>query len=293
MSDALIRDVSDTAFMVAVYRALENEQPRPLFRDPLADKLAGEHGRSIVRNLPRSGPFSRLGHWLVAIRTCIIDDYIREALKDGVDAILNLGAGLDTRPYRMELPKALKWIEVDFPRIVDLKETRLEGETPRCDLRRVKLDLADREARRRLFAEIAATSKKTLVLTEGVIPYLDNDAVAALADDLRAVPVFSYWIADYLSLPARRHRARMEKRMKMQNAPFKFDPEDYFGFLKAHGWQAKEIRYIPEEAERLQRPPSLPLLFKLWVRLTEPFARGRRTGFRKAMAYVLFETAKS
>lgn len=285
MSDAVIQDVSDTAFMVAVYRAMESEKTDPLFRDPLAAKLAGAHGREIVKNLPRS---SRFGHWLVVIRTCIIDDLIRRALETGVDTILNLGAGLDTRPYRMDLPKTLKWIEVDFPRIVDLKEQRLSEETPRCALRRVRLDLADSAARRRLFAEIAAKSQKTLVLTEGVIPYLSNDAVAALADDLRTISVFRYWITDYLSLPARRHRARMEKKMKMENAPFKFDPEDYFGFLKAHGWQAQDIRYIAEEAERLKRPPSLPVLFRLWIGVTSLIAgNNRRNTFRKSMAYVL------
>lgn len=287
MTDAMIQDVSDTAFMVAVYRAIESERPNALFRDPLAAKLAGDHGRNIVASLPR---WSRFVEWMVAIRTHIIDDYISAALAEGVDTVVNLGAGLDTRPYRMTLPASLNWVEVDFPRIIELKETRLDGESPRCRLSRVKLDLSDVEARRRLFAEIAAGSRKTLLLTEGVIPYLDETAVGALADDLRRVPGFVYWIADYISLQAQRSRKRAARKMKMQNAPFKFSPADYFGFFKSHGWQAKTIRYIPEEAQRLKRAPAMPFLFLLWIRILRLVAgKERRESFRKSLAFVLFE----
>ena len=114
----LIQNVSDTAFMVAGFRALETERAEPLFRDPLAAKLAGDHGRAILATVPQSF----VGGWSVVIRTVIIDGFIQRAVKDGVDTILNLGAGLDTRPYRMELPRSLRWIEVDFPDVIALKE---------------------------------------------------------------------------------------------------------------------------------------------------------------------------
>src|SRR5215471_9251860 len=43
-----IQNVSDTAFMVAGFCAAESERPKPLFRDPLAAKLVGEHGKKIL-----------------------------------------------------------------------------------------------------------------------------------------------------------------------------------------------------------------------------------------------------
>src|SRR5262249_5100719 len=125
-----------------------------------------------------------VGAWSVVIRTVIIDDYIRQAIAAGVDTILNLGAGLDTRPYRIDLPNSLRWIEVDFPHMIELKETRLAGEKPSCRLERISLDLTDRALWRKLFADVSARSNKLLVLTEGVIPYLTNQDVADLADDL-------------------------------------------------------------------------------------------------------------
>jgi methyltransferase (TIGR00027 family) len=158
-----IQNVSDTAFMVAGFRALENERSKPLFREPLAAKLVGEHGKKILAAVPRHF----VGAWSVVIRTVIIDDYIRQAIAAGVDTILNLGAGLDTRPYRIDLPSSLRWIEVDFPHMIELKETRLAGEKPSCRLERISLDLTDRALRRKLFADVSARSNKLLVLTEG------------------------------------------------------------------------------------------------------------------------------
>ena len=96
MAESPIEHVSDTALWVAACRALESERPDALFRDPLAARLAGERGREIARSMPNQAATS----WSVVVRTCVIDDFLREAIASGVDTILNLGAGLDTRPYQ-------------------------------------------------------------------------------------------------------------------------------------------------------------------------------------------------
>jgi methyltransferase (TIGR00027 family) len=103
MDEGLIHDVSDTAFMVAAFRAMATEQDDALLRDPLAGKLAGTHGRRIVENLSRG---ALLGKWFVVLRTCIIDAFIEKAVAAGIDTVLNLGAGLDTRPYRLLMSKS-------------------------------------------------------------------------------------------------------------------------------------------------------------------------------------------
>ena len=104
MTESPIRDVSDTAFWIAHHRAEESDRPDALFHDPLARRLAGERGQVIGRDLPAQ----RFVAWNVSVRTCIIDDFIREAIAQGVDMVLNLGAGLDARPWRMELPPTLR-----------------------------------------------------------------------------------------------------------------------------------------------------------------------------------------
>ena len=278
-----IQNVSDTAFMVAGFRALETERPQPLFRDPLAAKLAGDHGRKILATVPRTF----VGAWSVVIRTVIIDDLIKQAISEGVDTILNLGAGLDTRPYRMALPKPLRWVEVDYPHVIELKEARLADEEPRCRLDRIKLDLTDRLSRRKFLADMSARAKKILVLTEGVVPYLTDVDVAKLADDLKDAEKVRFWIIDYFSPEAIRYGKKMRARF-MRKAPFRFAPKDWFGFFDQHGWRARDVRYISEEAERLGRPIPLPFLLKLWVRLAGAFIpRARRERMKRFAAYVL------
>ena len=279
----IIENVSDTAFMVAGFRALETERPDPLFRDPLAATLAGEHGRKIVATVPKRFPSA----WSVVIRTVIIDSFIQDAVAKGVDTILNLGAGLDTRPYRMDLPQSLRWIEVDYPHVIDLKDARLAGENPSCGLDRIKLDLADGEARRAFLAEVNAGAGGILVLTEGVTPYLTETDVAALADELRALDKVRYWVNDFYSPRALNYSRKVRDRF-MQAAPFRFEPEDWFGFFDQHGWQAEEVRWLGDEAERLRRPMPMRPLLRGWLKLAGLLmSPERRKAMGRQVAYVL------
>jgi methyltransferase (TIGR00027 family) len=286
MPEQLIGDVSDTAFWIAHYRAEESARPDALFRDPLAGMLAGERGKKIAQGMP----MTFWTGWSVVLRTCIIDDYIRQAIADGVDTILNLGAGLDTRPYRMELPESLLWIEADYPHMIEFKEERLAKEKPRCRLERVKIDLANVEERRRMLAAVDARTRKMLVLTEGVVPYLNEEQGASLADDLRALEHARYWVLDYFSPEVVTYRGRNGMHRHMQNAPFQFAPEDWWGFFEKHGWKQKEVRYYPEEAERRNRKLKLPWAMQLMFRARGLFlSKERRQAFMKMAGYTILE----
>src|SRR5262245_5960497 len=111
----MIGGVADTAFWVAYFRARESARKDALFQDPFAATLVGDRGRKIAESVAE---ISRYADWSVISRTVIIDRFIRQLLDEGVDAVVNLGAGLDTRPYRMQLPASLEWVEVDYPGIL-------------------------------------------------------------------------------------------------------------------------------------------------------------------------------
>jgi len=288
MADPLIKGVSDTAFMVAAWRAAESERRDALFHDPFAARLAGEHGRAIVASLRRGF----LGGWQVAIRTVIIDEMIQKAVAAGADTIVNLGAGLDARPYRMELPEGLRWIEVDYPHVIDWKAEKLADERPHCRLERIKLDLADLAARRALWADLGASSKKLVLLTEGVIPYLTTDAVGSLADDLktiRSVDVDVSWIVDYFSAETIRYRKRIAAGPQMRAVPFQFEPADWFAFFAQHGWQSAEMRYLADEAVRHRRRMPLPFLVRLMVKIHRLLTRGKGDGLQRYAGYALLK----
>ena len=141
---------------MAVYRARESERPDAVFHDPFARALAGERGEQIARAVP----FGDENSWAFVARTYAFDRLIDQALAEGVDLVVNLAAGLDARPYRMALPPALRWVEVDLPEILDYKSEILASAIPRCALERVTLDLSNADARRGLFDRLGRASRR-------------------------------------------------------------------------------------------------------------------------------------
>lgn len=286
MPDESIDDVADTAIWVAGYRAMESERPDALFRDPLAGRLAGERGRALASTMAGARQFA----WSIVVRTCVIDAFVHEAVAAGFDAVLNLGAGLDTRPYRLELPRGLRWFEVDHAKIIELKNHRLAGEAASCGLERISADLAEASQRTALLDEIAARAEKILVLTEGVIPYLSAEEVAALAHDLRAHASYRAWITDYSSpFLNKRMARRRDVRKRLGNAPRRFLPGDWEGFFRAQGWRLTEMRYLSVEGERMGRPPPIPWWFRALNMLTLRRFDGE---LQRMMGYGLLEPVR-
>ena len=112
-----IRNVSDTALWVAVYRAMESERADALFHDPFARRLGGARGQAIVDALPNGAQTA----WPLVVRTVVMDDIVQRCVAQGVRTVLNLAAGLDARPYRLPLPADLRWLHVDMPVIAHLQ----------------------------------------------------------------------------------------------------------------------------------------------------------------------------
>jgi methyltransferase (TIGR00027 family) len=278
MSDAghVITHVSDTARWTALYRATESTRADALFNDPLAERLAGEQGRAIVANTPAT---SRNGWWLVA-RTKIIDDAIAEAIANGCDRVLNLAAGLDTRPYRLDLPPDLHWIEADLPDLLAEKTDMLADQTPRCHLTRSAVDLSDQVARDAFFDAALDGATKALVLTEGLLMYLKDADVQALSDSISR-PEVAWWMFDFGGPGLKRV---MNKKMAglMQNAPFIFAPDNGLAYFEQLGWRILEWDYLMAAARRFRR---LPLF--MWPALWGPQPDPRHPGKRPWSATAL------
>jgi methyltransferase (TIGR00027 family) len=276
-----IKNVADTALWVATYRAQESERSDALFHDRQAGLLAGERGRAMAKSMP----FPAIMGWILVIRTVAIDRLIHKAISLGTDTVVNLGAGLDTRPYRMELPSTLRWVEVDFPEMIAYKEEKLAGEKPVCLLERVAVDLSDIPLRRQLFDRIGSESKSALIITEGVIPYLTSEDSASLSNDLFAVPSFHYWIQDYRQGGL---KSWAPKRIKnaLKDAPFKFDKEDWLAFFTEQGWTVGENILAFNESLRVKRPFPVPFP---WSLLTLVIPKKAQEKWRKATGYVMYK----
>ena len=272
--DRLIRDISDTARWVAIYRARETERPDAVFRDPYARGLAGERGEQIARSMP----FSEKNAWSFVARTWLVDRLILDQLTSGVDLVVNLAAGLDARPYRLPLAADLHWVEVDLPALLEYKEQVLARERPVCRLERVPLDLADRAARRALFTRLGATCRRALVVSEGLVVYLTPEEVGALATDVAKPPTFQQWIVDLASpaLLAMLQRT-MGSSLDEAGVPLKFAPPEGMAFYGPYGWRGLEAHSLFHTAARLRRL-SWPLrLAARWL-APEAFAANRPWG---------------
>lgn len=247
---SLVANISDTAKWVAIFRAEESERPDAVFHDPFARKLAGEKGEQIANAIA----FGRDNSWSFVARTFLFDEFIMQHVGQGYDMILNLAAGLDARPYRMDLPSSLQWVEVDLPGILEAKEKVLTDETPRCQLTRIRLDLADQKARTELFKNLNSKANKILVMTEGLLIYLTSAQVGLFAIDLSSQRNFKRWMFDMVS-PAllKMIQERMGPALGGSGAEFQFAPEEGEEFFLQYGWRTIESRSGLKTAASLNR----------------------------------------
>ncbi|MFB8006874.1 class I SAM-dependent methyltransferase [Nocardia sp. NPDC056000] len=246
-AEPLVNHVSDTARWVAARRAAESARPDALFRDPLADRLAGERGREIAAAAGRKLD----DDWYFVTRTRLIDDQIATAVAEGCDAVLNLGAGLDTRPYRMDLPAELRWIEADLPGLIAEKNTLLAAETPACRLSRTAIDLTDSDALAAFLDSALADIGRALIVTEGLLMYLPEPDVIALSKSFTR-PDIAGWCLE-LSTPGVAKLMADRKVGLLEQSPMRFLPADGIAFFETHGWTVEYLEPIAAGANRFGR----------------------------------------
>lgn len=222
------------------------------------------------------------------VRTAVMDEIIlRLVAQEGVDTVLNLAAGLDARPYRLDLPKDLRWIDVDLEGILSYKESALAGEQPRCRVEFVRADLTDHAARRALFQRVGTQAKRALVIAEGLLVYLKPEDVMSLATDLAEQRALRWWLID-LGSPALLQLLRRTwgNQLRSGNAPMLFAPAEGTGFFAPAGWEEAEYRPILDEAFRLQRAPRMAWL---WRFLGWFATKQRRDEFKRFSGVVLLK----
>lgn len=279
-----IENVSDTALWVAVYRAMETARPDALFRDPYAERLAGERGHEIMHGM-KSG--KRMA-WAMIVRTQVFDEIIMERITGaGIDTVLNLAAGLDTRAWRLPLPQTLRWIDVDLPAMSEYKSSLMRGETPVCQYEAIAADLTNDAVRSALFSQVGGAARKMLVITEGLLVYLSDAEVISLAGAIHAMPSARWWLSDIAS-PMLLEFMRKEwgRAVDLAKAPFKFGPADSAAFFAPLGWREISFRSQMEEARRLGREMSGMWLWRIVGLLMPP---RRRAALKKMSGIIVLE----
>ncbi len=268
LSEDAITHVSDTALMVAACRALETESEDGFVRDPFAARLAGERGMAMLRALP----WPDVMQFAMGVRSRFIDQLLSEVLAaERIATVLSLGCGLDTRPWRLDLPPELRWIEADFAEMLDYKDARMAAERPRCRRERMTVDVNDAAHRRSLYTAVGGAP--ALLITEGLLTYLPAATVDALAAESWRDSGIAHWMAD-ITTAAFAKAVQMDTPQSLRNvqAPDFPEGEQILEIVRRHGWvMAARRSYLTDlefAAARIRRqwsgrpqpggpPPSL------------------------------------
>jgi methyltransferase (TIGR00027 family) len=245
-----ITHVSDTALMVAAARALESESADGFVHDPFAARLAGERGMAILRALPHP----EMMQFGIAVRSHFLDELLLEALASNTIAtVLSVGCGLDTRPWRLELPPELRWVEVDFAEMLDYKDALMSAETPRCPRERITADVTDAAQRRSIYA--AAGAAPALMITEGLLMYLPAATVEALAAEAWQECGIAHWMND-ITTSAFAKAIGMDKLTSVRNVQASdfLQGEQILDVLRRHGWVTGARRsYVADMGFAMER----------------------------------------
>jgi methyltransferase (TIGR00027 family) len=209
----------------------------------------------------------------IGVRCRFMDELLLEALASKpIATVLSVGCGLDTRPWRLELPPDLQWIEVDFADILDYKDALLSAETPRCRRERITADLNDATQRRTIYA--AAGPAPALMITEGLLTYLPATTVEALAAEAWQESGIAHWMSDIMTTAfAKAINMDTPRSVRNVQASDFLQGEQILVGVHRHGWVTASRRsYITDMAfamERIQRlmgagpqpgdPPPVPL----------------------------------
>lgn len=241
-----------SARLLAAHRARETERPNALFRDPYARALLGDIDAPVARVLAGGDATE----WLFAARTRVFDRLIAREAAAGADLVVNLAAGLDARPYRLDLPASLRWVDVDLPEILEYKAGILASAAPSCAVSHHAVDLANPDARRGAFRDLARGASRVLVVCEGLLVHLMAGDVRALAQDLAAPAPFAVWLADIVSPPVMDLLNEQSGTfVRESGAPYLFAPREGPAFVDRNGWRVLGVRSLVAVALKQERLP--------------------------------------
>ncbi|WP_424883466.1 class I SAM-dependent methyltransferase [Streptomyces sp. SLBN-8D4] len=252
-----------TSVGVARVRALETERENALFRDPLARAFAAAGGL-----WPSSPPLPddegarrrRLAvSFSIVIRTKFLDDLLRDACASGVRQVVLLGAGMDSRAFRMDWPEGTRLFEVDTAAPLDFKAAvlRQERAVARCERITVAVDLRE-DWPSALAAAGHDPAEPTAWIAEGLLIYLPEDAVELLLTHISTQSAAGSRMG--LTLGSRGVIERFGADAVPGSAASMWIsemPDDPVAWLAGHGWEAHS-RTLRECAAAYGRPISTP-----------------------------------
>jgi methyltransferase (TIGR00027 family) len=256
----------------------QNEPPdRRLVDDDLAELflpaplrwlVAASARASVRRAIIGASEWTGSGLWAnLACRKRFIGDKLTEAV-DAIDAVVILGAGLDTRAYRLNRRVRKPVFEVDLPVNIARKAKtvrRVLGELP-LSVRLVALDFEQDDLLTALAEHGYLTDYRVFFIWEGVTQYLTEDAVRTTLEGLRPTApgsrmVFTYVRRDFIDGTNLYGSRTLYRSVRKRNQLWHFgiQPQEVAAFLEEYGWRLVEQVGPDELIERYVAPTGRKL----------------------------------
>ena len=238
-----------TSQLTAALRAIETQRADRLFADPFAAKLAGKEAFELIEPQKNILPKEE-GRPYLAVRTRFFDDFLI-SLAPQLRQIVIVGAGMDTRAFRMSWYPKTHLYEIDKPEIFAYKNEILKDTPAKCDRHCISSDI--KESWYDLLLDRGyRTDVPSVWLLEGLLMYLNQAQVNDLLSQIFALSMTgSYLGADLVNIKALEGDDKMRKHWRSG-----FDePEKLFA---AHGWRASVIQPGDEGADFGRYTNKLP-----------------------------------
>jgi methyltransferase (TIGR00027 family) len=204
----------------------------------------------------------------IMARKRYIDEIVTKAAVGPIEAVVNLGAGFDTRAFRLPALAEVPVWEVDQPENVNAKRASLEKLLQRvpAHVNLVPIDFDRQDLTTVLASHGYEPDKTTFFIWEGVTQYVTEDGIRATLEYLAKVPagsrlVFTYTPRDFIDGEVFYGQEYLYKKMLLKDKIWLFglDPENVDDFLGEYDWRVLEHLGYDELGERYVQPTGRKL----------------------------------
>jgi len=277
-----VPSLSSTAYGVASLRAVENLLPEDerLFNDPYSEKLLPPIYKffvmimrppilwNLLMNMREKSTPGVVGG--ILCRTLYIDDLLIKAIKEGIGAVVNLGAGADSRAFRIPGIENIQYFELDSPEVLKVKRSNINkkiGELP-SNLSLVPIDFNSQDLGEELKKAGYDLSSKTFFIWEGVTQYISKEAIDNTLKYVAQAPtgskiVFTYVLKSFINgsyIPDglnSLHKLTLKKKKPLWFCGF--DPAEMHEYLSKYSLSLIEDVGHEEYLERYIKPKGREL----------------------------------
>jgi len=241
----------NTALGAAICRLIEQYQPeeKRLFNDQVVKYLLNTPIRMLMQfssmrkyTIKQTDAIMQGIYGAQVCRTRFIDDAVQSALSQGIEQLMILGAGFDTRPYRLAGISSVKVFEADLPSVQEAKKKRLQkhfGRLPEY-VTFIPIDFDTQSLEASLTGTAFDLSRPVVYIWEGVTQYLSEEAVRQTLTFIGTSAPGSMLLFTYVLKSVIERRSNLPGADKLmdtvakQNAPWRFglEPSEVAGFLK-------------------------------------------------------------